>query len=70
MNDVEALLDHPQIRERNRYRSVKTETGAHDMFLPPVTIPGVEPVMGPIPAVGQHTEAILAELAAKKRSAS
>jgi itaconate CoA-transferase len=66
MNDVKALLDHPQVRERNRYRSVKTETGAHDMFLPPVTIPGIEPVMGPVPAVGQHTEAILAELASKR----
>jgi itaconate CoA-transferase len=64
MNDVEALLDHPQLRERNRYRSVETESGPHDMFLPPVTIPGLEPVMGPVPAVGQHTEAILAEIEA------
>jgi itaconate CoA-transferase len=64
MNDVEALLDHPQIVERNRYRSVETERGSHDMFLPAVTIAGVEPVMGPVPAVGQHTSAILAELAA------
>jgi itaconate CoA-transferase len=64
MNDVEALLDHPQLRERNRYRSVETQTGAHDMFLPPVTIPGLEPVMGPVPAIGQHTEAILAEIEA------
>jgi crotonobetainyl-CoA:carnitine CoA-transferase CaiB-like acyl-CoA transferase len=62
MNDVGALLDHPQLRERNRYRSVETESGPHDMFLPPVTIPGLEPVMGPVPAVGQHTEAILAEI--------
>jgi itaconate CoA-transferase len=62
MNDVEALLDHPQLRERNRYRSVETERGAQDMFVPPVTIPGLEPVMGPVPAVGQHTEAILAEI--------
>lgn len=63
MNDVEALLDHPQLVERQRYRSVETERGAMDMFVPPVTIAGVEPVMGPVPAVGQHTGAILAELA-------
>jgi itaconate CoA-transferase len=63
MNDVEALLAHPQIVERNRYRSVETERGRHDMFLPAVTIAGMEPVMGPVPAVGQHTDAILAELA-------
>lgn len=63
MNDVEALLDHPQLVERQRYRSVETERGAMDMFMPAVTIAGVEPVMGPVPAVGQHTGAILAELA-------
>ncbi|CAM2160512.1 MULTISPECIES: CaiB/BaiF CoA transferase family protein [Paraburkholderia] len=63
MNDVEALLEHPQLVERDRYRSVDTERGAMDMFLPAVTIAGVEPVMGPVPAVGEHTESILAELA-------
>jgi itaconate CoA-transferase len=65
MNDVDALLDHPQLVERQRYRSVETERGAMDMFLPAVTIAGVEPVMGPVPAVGQHTQAIHAELAVK-----
>ncbi|WP_310631538.1 CaiB/BaiF CoA-transferase family protein [Paraburkholderia sp.] len=63
MNDVDALLEHPQLVERERYRSVGTERGAMDMFLPAVTIAGVEPVMGPVPAVGQHTESILAEIA-------
>jgi len=68
MNDVPALLDHPQLVERQRYRSVETERGAQPMFLPAVTIPGVEPVMGPVPAVGQHTEAIVAELAARSNA--
>lgn len=63
MNDVSALLNHPQIVARRRYRNVATERGKQDMFLPAVTIEGVEPVMGPVPAAGQHTEAILAELA-------
>ncbi|WP_322101671.1 CaiB/BaiF CoA-transferase family protein [Paraburkholderia sp. J41] len=66
MNDVDALLAHPQLVERRRYRSVATERGAMDMFLPAVTIAGIEPVMGAVPAVGQHTESIMAELAAKK----
>jgi hypothetical protein len=30
-------------------------------FLPAITIPGVNPVMGDIPAVGEQTDAILAE---------
>ena len=29
---------------------------------PPATIDGVEPVMGPVPCLGGHTDAILAEL--------
>lgn len=62
LNDVEAFLRHPQLHERNRIRTVASETGAQEVFLPAVTIPGVEPVMGPIPALGEHTAKILAEL--------
>jgi hypothetical protein len=31
-------------------------------LLPPVTVPGREPLMGLVPALGQHNEAIRAEL--------
>jgi isochorismate pyruvate lyase len=31
-------------------------------LLPPATLEGVEPVMDPIPSVGEHTEKILAEV--------
>jgi itaconate CoA-transferase len=68
MNDVDALLEHPQLRARNRYRSVETESGPHDMFLPPVTIAGIEPVMKAVPAVGEHTSKILAELEARRET--
>jgi crotonobetainyl-CoA:carnitine CoA-transferase CaiB-like acyl-CoA transferase len=70
MNDVEGLLNHPQVVERKRYRAVQTESGFHDLFLPAVTIPGVEPVMGPVPALGEHTARILAELAEKDEAAA
>jgi crotonobetainyl-CoA:carnitine CoA-transferase CaiB-like acyl-CoA transferase len=33
-----------------------------ESVLPPVSVPGREPAMGPIPALGQHTAAVLAEL--------
>jgi itaconate CoA-transferase len=66
MNDVGGLLAHPQLLARNRYRSVETESGRHDMFVPPVTIAGVEPVMGPVPAVGANTEAVLKEFGKSK----
>jgi crotonobetainyl-CoA:carnitine CoA-transferase CaiB-like acyl-CoA transferase len=62
MNDVEGLISHAQVLERGRYRSVETESGSHDLFLPPVIIPGVEPIMGKVPAVGEHNGKILAEL--------
>ncbi len=62
LNTVEDFLGHEQLRARGRVRQVGSPCGPLLSFLPPVTIPGMEPVMGPVPAVGQHTQAILAEL--------
>jgi itaconate CoA-transferase len=31
-------------------------------LLPPAVVDGHEPPMGPVPALGEHTEAVLAEL--------
>jgi itaconate CoA-transferase len=62
MNTVEAFLQHPQLHARDRVRKVGSPNGPLSSFLPAITIPGVTPVMGDIPAVGEHTEAILAEL--------
>src|SRR5882672_7562737 len=62
MNTVEAFLRHPQLHARDRVRKVGSPNGPLTSFLPAITIPGVTPVMGDIPAVGEHTEAILTEL--------
>jgi crotonobetainyl-CoA:carnitine CoA-transferase CaiB-like acyl-CoA transferase len=62
MNTVESFLKHPQLHARDRVRNVGSPNGPLMSFLPAITIPGVEPVLGDIPAVGQHTETILAEL--------
>jgi itaconate CoA-transferase len=62
MNDVEAFLRHPQLHARNRVQKVGSPNGPLTSFLPAITIPGVAPVMGDIPAVGAHTDTILAEL--------
>jgi crotonobetainyl-CoA:carnitine CoA-transferase CaiB-like acyl-CoA transferase len=62
MNTVEAFLEHPQLHTRDRVRKVGSPNGPLTSFLPAITIPGVSPVMGDIPAVGEHTDAILAEL--------
>jgi itaconate CoA-transferase len=53
---------HPQLAARNRWRDVATPTGKVRALLPPVTANGREPAMGSVPALGQHTAAILAEL--------
>src|SRR6201996_6464992 len=45
-----------------RWRKVDPAPGPVRALLPPVTVPGREPLMGPVPALGQHNEAIRAEL--------
>jgi itaconate CoA-transferase len=52
---------HPQLAARDRWREADTPGGPVRALLPPVTVPGREPAMGAVPALGQHTEAVLAE---------
>lgn len=61
LNTVQDFWDHPQLKARNRWRQVETPAGPVQSLLPPVTMEGVEPCMGPIPALGQHNEKILLE---------
>ncbi|AWH93903.1 CaiB/BaiF CoA transferase family protein [Dietzia lutea] len=63
LNDVAGLIEHPQLEARNRWREVETPAGAVRGLLPPMTFSDVELPMGRVPALGEHTEAILAELA-------
>jgi len=56
------FAEHPQLAARDRWRDVDTPAGPVQMQLPPVTVPGREAAMAPVPALGQHTDAILAEL--------
>jgi itaconate CoA-transferase len=62
MNDMAGFLAHPQLVERGRWRDVDSPAGRVRALVPPVTMDGVEPVMGAIPALGAHTDAILREL--------
>jgi itaconate CoA-transferase len=52
---------HPQLAARNRWREVETPAGPVQALLPPVSVPGREAAMGAVPALGQHTDAVLAE---------
>jgi crotonobetainyl-CoA:carnitine CoA-transferase CaiB-like acyl-CoA transferase len=62
MRDVRGLLDHPQLAARDRWREVGSTAGPLRALRPPPAMAGAEPVMAPIPSVGEHTEAILTEL--------
>jgi crotonobetainyl-CoA:carnitine CoA-transferase CaiB-like acyl-CoA transferase len=62
MNSVREVIDHPQLTARYRWTEIGSEAGPLRALPPPVAIEGVDPVMGAVPALGQHTSAILQEL--------
>ena len=56
------VLGHPQLSERDRWRTVDTSAGRIRAILPPPIIEGYEQPMNAVPALGQHTDAVLGEL--------
>ena len=62
LNTMQEFWQHEQLEARGRWREVATPRGPIEALLPPVTMQGVEPRMDPIPALGEHTRSILAEL--------
>ncbi len=62
MNSVAQLADHPQLRARDRWCEVPSSAGPLRATLPPATLDGAKPRMDAIPEVGEHSNAILAEL--------
>ena len=62
MRTVREFLDHSQLEARGRWREVGSPVGPLRALIPPVTMQDVQSAMGPIPEVGEHTDAILEEL--------
>lgn len=62
VNDMAAVLEHPQLSERGRWTTVGSPVGEIDAVLPPVVSSVYAPAMEPIPALGEHTDAVLAAL--------
>jgi itaconate CoA-transferase len=56
------VVAHPHLAARDRWRQIETPTGPAAALLPPPVIAGYEAPMGAIPGLGQHTDAVLAEL--------
>jgi itaconate CoA-transferase len=62
MRTVGDFIDHPQLEARGRWRDFGSPVGPLRTLLPPATMEGTEPVMGPLPDLGEHTDRILTEL--------
>jgi crotonobetainyl-CoA:carnitine CoA-transferase CaiB-like acyl-CoA transferase len=58
------FFDHPQLKARDRWRTVDTEGGQVQALLPPVWVSGCEPAMGAVPGLGEHSAALRAEFGA------
>jgi len=56
---VSELADHPQLRERGRWRDVETPVGPVPALLPPAAFTGVEPRMDAVPLLGAHSDSVL-----------
>ena len=61
MNDMAALWAHPQLKARKRWRTVDSSAGPLPALLPPGVSSAFEARMDAVPALGQHTAAILQE---------
>jgi itaconate CoA-transferase len=63
LNRPTEVLNHPQLAERDRWREIGSPVGPVLGLLPPPESPDWDWRLDPIPALGQHTEAVLRELA-------
>ena len=61
VNTMHDLWEHPQLKARERWREIGSPAGPLPAMLPPGTW-DEGPRMDPVPALGEHTDALLAEL--------
>jgi itaconate CoA-transferase len=62
LNDMADVYAHPQLRARQRWVEVDSPKGTLPALLPPGSSSAYQPRMEGVPALGQHTEAVLREL--------
>ncbi len=62
VNDMHDVWKHPQLQARKRWREVESPAGPIPALLPPGSWEEGEPRMDAVPALGQHTDAILSGL--------
>ena len=64
VNDVPAVVAHPQLVARERWGTTRVAGAIAPALIPPHNIAGAPPRMGAVPALGEHTAQVLAELRA------
>jgi itaconate CoA-transferase len=62
LNDMQDFWDHPQLEARDRWTKLPSPGGAIDALKPPFNLSDFEPRMDAVPALGEHTAALLREL--------
>jgi crotonobetainyl-CoA:carnitine CoA-transferase CaiB-like acyl-CoA transferase len=62
VNDMHAVWSHPQLKARKRWRELTTAAGRVPALIPPGSWEEGDPRMDAVPALGEHTAPILAEL--------
>ncbi len=62
VNTMKEVWEHPQLRARGRWREIGSPVGPLPALLPPGNWDDGDPRMDPVPALGEHTDAILGEL--------
>ena len=62
LNAIQEVVQHPQLAARQRWREIGTSAGRIAASLPPANLEGIEPAMGEVPSLGQHTDAVLHSL--------
>ena len=66
MNSIEDVWNHAQLAARDRWRDIDSASGPLRALLPPANLSSgdgpMAPQMGAVPALGEHTHAVLAEL--------
>ncbi|MFN8591021.1 MAG: CaiB/BaiF CoA-transferase family protein [Thermomicrobiales bacterium] len=62
LNEIAEFVKHPQLAARHRWREVASPAGPLQAIVPPIDLEGMTPHMGAIPAVGEQTKSVLADL--------
>jgi len=70
LNDMEGLWKHEQLKARKRWTEVNTPNGLIPALLPPGLNDSYDYRMDAVPAVGEHTDAILKELGLEEADVS